>query len=66
MVSDVGQSLLHVFDPHTRAFTHQVGLGEGCMARTMLGSADGTWVAEARCDRIRLVNADLLEASGTR
>lgn len=65
VVSDVGQSLLHIFDPGSQAFAHAVGLGDGCMGRTILGSADGVWVAEARCDQIRRLNADQLGASGS-
>jgi virginiamycin B lyase len=57
-VSDVGRSQLITFDRATRSFTQSVDFGEGCMARAILPSGSGIWVAETRCDRLRLVGLD--------
>jgi virginiamycin B lyase len=57
-LSDVGRSQLLTFDRAAHAFTQSVSLGDGCMARAILPSGSGIWVAETRCDGIRLVGSD--------
>jgi streptogramin lyase len=60
IVSDTGQSMLHVFDSGTQAFTHEIGLAPDCMPRTIVSVENSIWAAEARCDQIRLVASDQL------
>lgn len=66
IISDIGQSLLHVFDTKIQAFTQEIGVTPDCIARTIMSLQSGVWAAEARCDQIRLVTSDQFRSDGSR
>jgi virginiamycin B lyase len=65
VLSDVGHSALRTFDAASGTFA-EFALGSGCMARAILPSPAGIWVAETRCDSLRWVPADALAGAAVR